>query len=280
MHAHPRWLVRQRLVWILAAALLCSIPVATRPAAADRPMAPLAMAERADQPARAVPCRQNVYPLMPNSGVLMDNPPAWYRPVTMASIGLSPDADETDIPGLNTTTSNSPRFRLDVSLHGHWVVWRSTSVMRSESLVAMFDGPGNLSNGFQENPNPWWDPAANAHINGVLDAGDWLDANFDELSTPIAALGSEFDAHIAQKTRMILPVFDQVETHDLGEPYYMHVQRLIEVRLLDYALTRPEYSMEGYLEFALLDDDKVCAATDSLYMPITARSAPAAPQSP
>jgi hypothetical protein len=264
MTSYPRWPVRRWLIWLLAAALLTSIPGALQPqpAAADRSGAPQA----APAP-RAVPCRQNVYPLMPAVALLADNQPAWYQPVTMASLGLSPDADEADIPGLNTTTPNSPRFRVGELFP--WVLWRASNDpwAASEPLAPKLTGAGTLSDGFVEYKRT-------LSMNGVLDAGDWLAYNYyGNVQPPVADLHAALTAHIAAKTRMILPAYDSVEHNDIGFPPIYRMQRFIEVRLLNYEFATPE-GWSGYLEFALLDANKVCMSTAALYMPRTARSAP------
>lgn len=120
-----------------------------------------------------MPCRQNVYPLMPHVELLEDNPGSWYRPVTMAALGLADDADAADIPALNTTTPNSPRFR--VERWTPWVLWRASNEpwVASEPLAPMFTGPGTLSEGLVEYRRSFGSPT----LNGVLDAGDWLAYN-------------------------------------------------------------------------------------------------------
>jgi hypothetical protein len=264
MHVNWRW----RAVALVAVALFSSIYGVARPqpAAADPAVNATPPASSADS-ARTVPCRRNVYPLMPNTILLEDNPPSWYRPVTMASIGLSPDAEESEIPGLNTTTPNSPRFHVDEP--GAWVLWKSKYEYSSAPLLPMFMGEGTLSDGFAE--YPFW-PQDSGRLNGVLDAGDWLSLNFDQYGVPLADLEAVLDTHIAAKTRMILPVFDDASWQDIGASPIYRMQRLIEVRLLGYELTRSDESwMRGYLEFALLDDQKVCVATAALFMSNLAR---------
>jgi hypothetical protein len=259
MNLLPRWYVRSGLALLLAAVL-------TSVAAAGQPADPFV----APTP-RAVPCRQNVYPLLSPVQLLQDNQPSWYRPVTMESIGLSPDADEAEIPALNTTTPNSPRFRIES--HFNWVVWRSSNDTwpASEPFVPMITGTGTLIDGYEE-----YDLTLNSpNINGVLDVGDWLAHNYYTQDNPsLEEVHAALDAHIANKTRMILPVYDAMNGQDIGAPYIFHIARLIEVRLLKHALTKPG-RLEGYLEVALLDDDKVCMSTTAIYIPRTVRSAPA-----
>jgi hypothetical protein len=264
MHVNWRW----RGVALAAVTLFGSIYGVARPqpAAADPAVNATRPASSADS-ARTVPCRRTVYPLMPNTILLDDNPPSWYRPVTMASIGLSPDADETAIPGLNTITPNSPRFRINDSFA--WVLWKSEYASSSAALLPMFMGEGTLSDGFTEYPGR----QGASHANGVLEAGDWLSLNFDQPVVPLADLTAVLDAHIAAKTRMILPAYDESDWQDIGAPPIYRMQRLIEVRLLDYELIRPADNpwFHGYLEFALLDNQKVCVATAALFMPNLAR---------
>lgn len=72
---------------------------------------------------------------------------------------------------------------------------------------------------------------------------------------------------------MILPVYDLISGHDLAKVFYLRIQRFVEVRLLAQGLyfDTSFQGIVGYLEFALLDTNKVCPATDFLYIPATAR---------
>ncbi|HYF64081.1 MAG TPA: hypothetical protein VD886_14765 [Herpetosiphonaceae bacterium] len=254
-----RWRVGRRGIALAALAVLSSIHGAAQPwPAAANPLAASTAAPR------EVPCRRNVYPIMPNTIVLEDNQPSWYRPVTMASIGLSPDSDEAAIPALNTTTANSPRFRVDMTDYGFWVLWKSKHEYSGAPLLPMLTGEGTLIDGFNEYPG--WTPDPN----GVLDAGDWLSLNFGPTESPLADMQALLDGHIAAKTRITLPVFDEVNWQDIGASPIARMQRLIEVRLLDYGVTQSSPWVD-YLEFALLDNQKVCLATAALFMPNVAQ---------
>ncbi|HYF65081.1 MAG TPA: hypothetical protein VD886_19805 [Herpetosiphonaceae bacterium] len=231
---------------------------------------------QADPSMRTVPCRSNVYPIVLANSVFTENLPAWYQPVTLASIGLPPDAENSAIPALNTATPQSPRFRAGTRGLSNWVVWITGWDYDSAPLIPMLTGAGNLSEGFQELPNAsWLNPSyPTAPANNVLDAGDWVAINDIADATPLAELTPTLDFHIAQKTLMILPVFDAMEGQDLGQPAFVHIKRFIQVRLLDYNLNKNEGWLQGYLEFALVDDNKTCLATAALYIPLTAQSAP------
>jgi hypothetical protein len=284
----------RQLVWLGIITLIGGI-VGWTPAAAVQPsraapaLSVVAGAPpAADGTARTVPCRSNVYPVLANTTLFDDYswyPYSWYRPVTMASIGLEPDADPATIPGLNTTTPNSPRFRISMYGWGEWGLWHTTATgaygYEYEDMLPMFSRAGNLSDGFAEYPNPTiespWPqpPPPYPSVNGVLEPGDWLGPNYaaTRASTPIVALKEALDEHIAQKTRMILPVYNLISGHDLAEVFYMRIERFVEVRLLAQTIYfDPSFQgIVGYLEFALLDTNKVCSATDFLYMPAMAR---------
>jgi hypothetical protein len=256
---------RWRMVALAAAAILINIPgaIQARPAADPLVAAPMASSALPADPAREVPCRRNVYPLAAYYKLLEDTPPHWYRPVTMASIGLSPDADEAAIPGLNTTTANSPRFRVNMIDYGRWVLWKSKQTYSETPLVPMMTGEGTLGEGFVE--YKWVGPDQTVP-NGILDAGDWLAMNYFP-TMPITDYTDVLDSHIAAKTQMTILLSDIGDLQDIGFPTIYRVQRLIQVRLLDYGPTQLRSPWDGYLEFALLDDQKVCLATAALYMP-------------
>jgi hypothetical protein len=226
----------------------------------------------ADPPLRTVPCRRNVYPFVPWYEFLEERLPTWYQPVTMASIGLPADADNAAIPALNTTTPQSPRFRVPIYHRGQWVQWISSDTLFSSPLIPMLAGPGNLSAGFQE-ANAWiFEHAPPPPVNYVLEVGDWLTVNYPHPLTPLAVLTATLNQHRTDKTLMILPIYDAGQYSDLGHPWFLRIQRFIQVRLLDYAITEPHG--EGYLEFALVDDQKVCLATTTLALPRVVRVVP------
>jgi hypothetical protein len=225
-----------------------------------------------DPPPRTVPCRSHVYPFVPWSEVLEERLPTWYQPVTMASIGLPADADNAAIPALNTTTAQSPRFRVTIERSGQWVHWISRDILYSSPLIPMLAGPGNLSPGFQE-ANAWiFEHGPPPPTNHVLEVGDWLAVNYPHPITPVSALTATLNLHIADKTLMILPIADAAQYSDLGHPWFLRIQRFIQVRVLGYAITEP--SGVGYLEFALVDDHKVCLATTTLTLPRIVRGVP------
>jgi hypothetical protein len=226
----------------------------------------------ADPPSRTVPCRTNVYPFVPWYEDLEERLPNWYQPVTMASIGLPADADNAAIPALNTTTPQSPRFRVPMYERGQWVLWISSDTVFSSPLIPMLAGPGNLSAGFQE-ANAWiYEHAPPPPVNYVLEAGDWLTVNYPHPLTPLSVFTATLNQHRTDKTLMILPIYDNAQYSDAGHPWFIRIQRFIQVRLLDYAITEPHGA--GYLEFALVDNQKVCLATTTLALPRIVRGVP------
>jgi hypothetical protein len=220
-------------------------------------------------------CVDYVYPITLHTAYLDNNQPAWYRPVTLASVGLGADAEDAQIPSLNSTNSNSPRFRIyrnpnTVGLPGNysWVRWNGNELQASGGdLVAALTGAGSLSQGFHEFPPPPEDPVALPLLNGSLEPGDWLAANAGNVVT--TDLVTALNAHIATKTRMILPVHFLITGWGNSPGSAYKVDRFVEVRLLRYDL-----SPTGWFELALVQDNKTCGPT-----PPTATSTAAPPDS-
>jgi hypothetical protein len=216
-------------------------------------------------PITAVPCRSNVYPIVLDRLALEAYPQRWYKPVTMESIGLSLDADNAQIPSLNTLNNKSPRFRVVSNAQNtlpnrfYWVRWNSSVLTESQDLLAMLSGAGTLADGFSEYGPPVEDPAAIPLVNGMLEAGDWV--AWYQFTPSNADIQAALDAHIAQKTRLILPVYDTILGSANSQLVFFHVQRFVEVRLLSYDLAG------AYLEFALIDADKTCLASSFAYLP-------------
>jgi hypothetical protein len=207
-------------------------------------------------------CVDYVYPLTLHKAYLDNNPPAWYKPVTLASVGLSATAEDSQIPGLNSTVSNSPRFRIyrnpnTVGLPANysWARWNGHEIQGSQQQLAdALTGAGTLGQGFHEFPPPPEDPGALPLLNGSLEVGDWLATDTGNVSSIdiVAAL----DSHIGNKTRMILPIHDRFFGQGNSNDSSYHVERFVEVRLLRYNL-----SPTGWFELALIQDNKTCGPT-------------------
>ncbi|HYF65670.1 MAG TPA: vWA domain-containing protein, partial [Herpetosiphonaceae bacterium] len=199
-------------------------------------------------------CLDNVFPIALDRLALENNQPSWYKPMPLAN----PYAENAQIPGLNTTNANSPRFRVyNPSNNGGWFFWTrwngNQSSWSSADFTAALTGRGTLSNGFSEaSPLPF-DPAALPLVNGILEAGDWLPHGYGFFSNDIK---NALDSHIANKDLMVLPVYDKVQaTGDSSGGF--HVVRFVQVRLLDYNLS----GSNPYFEFALIEDNKQCFGT-------------------
>jgi hypothetical protein len=207
-------------------------------------------------------CVDYVYPITFGKASLEANPPAWHRPVTLASIGLSADAENAQIPSLNSTNQNSPRFRIyrspntvGVPANYSWARWNGNESGGSQQqLAAALTGAGNLGLGFSEFPPPASDPAALPLLNGILEPGDWLAGDIGNISSGDVHTALQY--HIATKTRMILPVHSLSVLPTNTSGYGYKVDRFVEVRLLSYDL-----SPNGYFELALIQDNKTCGPT-------------------
>jgi hypothetical protein len=114
-------------------------------------------------------------------------------------------------------------------------------------------GTGSLAAGFSEFAPPASDPAALALVNGRLEAGDWLAGTGATVSTTAR---NALDRHIAQKTMLVLPVYDTVVGPGASADSGYRVERFIQVRLLRYQLTP---TSQAYLEFGLVNDNHLCA---------------------
>jgi hypothetical protein len=197
----------------------------------------------------------NVFPIALNRLALENNQPYWYKPVPLQN----PYADNGAIPSLNTTNTNSPRFRAYSTYNNGgqylWARWNGDEASGSTAdLNAALTGAGTLGQGFSEFPPPASDPAAIPLVNGALEAGDWLAGTS---ATAANADGmAALDWHIANKTLMILPVYDQFTGNGNWPDSGYHIVRFVQVRLLGYSFG----GSNKYFEFALVQDNKTCAA--------------------
>jgi hypothetical protein len=214
----------------------------------------------ADGAAGAGTCVNGVYPITYHKIYMEKNLPHWYKPVTMESVGLSPLAAASQIPSLNTTNSNSPRFRVyrnpsTVGISGNfsWTRWNGQAQQGSQQmLAASLTGSGNLADGFSEATPPPDDTAALRLMNGRMEVGDWLATDSGNVASN--DVKAALDAHIAQKTFMILPIHDAVNGNGNSPGSGFHIERFVKVRLLNYDL-----SPNGWFEFALIQDKAFCA---------------------
>jgi hypothetical protein len=205
-------------------------------------------------------CINNVFPIAVNKLSLQNNLPYWYQPRTLDSVGLSAFANNNEIPSLNTTNSNSPRFRVYANNYNfgptyYWGRWNGAEASgSSQDLSTALTGNGNLAAGFSERTPPASDPAALPLVNGRLESGDWLAGTGATAST--TATQAALDSHIAQKTILILPVYDSFVGNGGSADSGYHVVGFIQVRLLSYQFSP---SSQGYLEFALVNGNYLCA---------------------
>jgi hypothetical protein len=214
----------------------------------------------ADGAAGSGPCVQGVYPITYHKIYMEKNLPAWFKPVTMESVGLSPLAEDGSIPSLNTTNNNSPRFRVmrnpnSVGIPGNfsWTRWNGAAQQGSQQmLAASLTGSGNLAAGFSESTPPPYDTAAQRLMNGRMEVGDWLASDTGNVSSN--DVRAALDAHIAQKTFMILPIHDAVNGQGNSNDSGYHIERFVKVRLLRYDL-----GPNGWFEFALIQDKAFCS---------------------
>ncbi|HYF62890.1 MAG TPA: vWA domain-containing protein, partial [Herpetosiphonaceae bacterium] len=207
-------------------------------------------------------CIDYVYPIMLGKVYLESNQPAWYKPVTLASLGLGADAENAQIPSLNTINSSSPRFRiyrespnqLGIAGRFYWTRWNGhESTGSTNQLAASLTGAGNLGQGFNEANPPAADPGAFPRFNGVLEVGDWLAVDTGSVSSN--DISAALNSHIVNKTRMIMPVYNLID--GVSTLTKLRTDRFVEVRLLDYALG----ISNPWLELALVQDNKTCGPT-------------------
>jgi hypothetical protein len=214
----------------------------------------------ADGAAGAGSCVNGVYPITYHKIYMEKNLPAWYKPVSMEAVGLSPLAEDAQIPSLNTTNSNSPRFRVyrnpnTVGIPGNfsWTRWNGAAQQGSQQMLSdSLTGAGNLADGFSESNPPPDDTAALRLMNGRMEVGDWLASDTGNVSSQ--DVRAALDAHITQKTFMILPIHDRFFGQGNSNDSGYHIERFVKVRLLRYDL-----SPNGYFEFALIQDKAFCA---------------------
>jgi hypothetical protein len=204
-------------------------------------------------------CINNTFPIAVKNLTLQANLPYWYKPRTLESIGLSPFADDASIPSLNTTNSASPRFRVyarsdQVGPTFYWGRWNGAEASgSSQDLSTALTGNGSLAAGFSERTPPASDPAAIPLVNGRLEAGDWLaGTGASPLNT---ATMNALNSHIAQKTMLVLPVYDSFVGNGASNDSGYHIVSFIQVRLLRYDLG----GSQPYLEFGLVNGNHLCA---------------------
>ncbi|HEY1012980.1 MAG TPA: PKD domain-containing protein [Herpetosiphonaceae bacterium] len=235
-HAETRRRLGGRFRLALAALALAVLVGASAPASAfpttarfSAPAQPAALA--------AVPLAQagsscQVYPIAVPEQELMSSPTApGPRPMP------NPWADVSAIPQYS-------RFRVSFVGPAPYVRYlRWTEDTSSLTLAAALAGGGTLGSGFAEGAPPATDPGAERQVNGILEAGDWLSV----LTNQIANVGIPeiLDRHIAQRTLMILPVYD---TLAVSGSLKARTSQLIRVRLLSYNLS----SNPRFLEFGLV----------------------------
>jgi hypothetical protein len=227
-------------------------------ATAVTPAPPTSGASSAPPAASLKPCMDYVYPIAVDTRALQDNPGVWYQPVTLASIGLNPDADDIAIPFLNIFTPSSPRFRVSDNETGPWFSWTRWDGTSSDgtafNLTAAMTGTGTLSQGFSEMDPTGFSPEAVPLVNGRLEAGDllpWQDVQ------PGDDIGAALDTLIKQKTLLVLPIYRFVYGRGISVGMGLQVDRFVQVRLLGYDLGS-SYT-DRYFEFALVRDSLDCA---------------------
>jgi hypothetical protein len=200
-----------------------------------------------------------MFPIAVNKLALQANRPYWYKPVSLESIGLSPFANAAEIPGLNSSNSYSPRFRVYANDYNfgptyYWGRWNGAAASGSSlDLSTALTGNGSLAAGFSERTPPASDPAAIPLVNGRLESGDWL-AGTGASPLNTATLDA-LNSHIAQKTMLVLPVYDSFVGNGASNDSGYHVASFIQVRLLNYNLG----GSQPYLEFALVNGNHLCA---------------------
>jgi hypothetical protein len=207
-------------------------------------------------------CINNTFPIAVSKLALEKNLPYWYKPISMEARGLSPFADDPSIPSLNSTNPASPRFRVYATTNNYssgptyyWARWNGADSSGSSlDLSTALSGVGNLAAGFSEFAPPASDPAALPLVNGRLEAGDWLAGTGATAST--TATYEALNHHIAQKTMLVLPVYDMVVGPGASAGSGYRVERFIQVRLLNYQLVP---NGNAYLEFALVNGNHLCA---------------------
>jgi Flp pilus assembly protein TadG len=125
------------------------------------------------------------------------------------------------------------------------------------ATAAMLTGPGNIAGGFDE--APW--PTGNNDLNlpkpqgyplspGTLSGGDWVYPNTG-VSNRIE-IRQQLDWHIANRTVMILPIYDAIAGGGNASSY--HISRLGAFLLLGYNLNG-----QGFFKFAYLGNGGECA---------------------
>jgi hypothetical protein len=177
--------------------------------------------------------------------------PITVRDSMLGSDGfVNPDGYYTDETYQNKTWK---RISLHDAIHNPsggfaWLRWSADAGDKkggsnAAAIAAMMTSPGNIASGFDE--APW--PSSNS-LNlpkpdgyplqpGQLSPGDWAYVNTGVANT--TKLGQALDNHIAERTRMTLPIFDaQVGS---GNTQTYHISRPGTFLLLGYSLTNPMY---------------------------------------
>lgn len=194
-------------------------------------------------------CVDHVFPIAVNQLALQANLPYWNRPLPMAD----PSAPAASIPREN-------RFRVyrqpsaDTPATFAWGRWNGAEATgTSLDLSTALSGTGSLAAGFSELPPPASDPDALPLVNGVLEPGDWLAGTGATVTT--AETRAALNQHIANKTMMILPVYDTAVVNGGPAESGYRIVRFALVRLLAYQFTP---SNTSYLELALVADPHSC----------------------
>ncbi len=193
-------------------------------------------------------CTRNVYPITFHIRFMEVDPtrvPYPHDPEPMPD----PAAEVADIPV--SARMQVVRDPNEVSGSGFsWVRWSGDMSSGSAyELVDALTGSGTLWAGFSERTPP---PTGytNGPTLGVLEAGDWVAVK----AGLAASLSEPLDYHIANKTLMILPIFDLQSGADNNPEAAFRVARLVQVRLLSYTTQ----GNRMFLDFGLVQDPYIC----------------------
>ena len=190
-------------------------------------------------------CARNVYPIVFHAKFLEADPSRLPYPNAPEPMP-DPAAEVADIPV--SARLQVMRYSIESSSRFSFVRWNGDESTGSASALSdALTGSGTLWAGFSEKTPP---PTGftNGPTPGVLEAGDWV-----AVKTGLAvSLSAQFDYHIANKTLMILPVFDLQSGNNTHPEASFRVMRLVQVRLLSY--TNPSTT----LDFGLVQDPYIC----------------------
>lgn len=173
----------------------------------------------------------------------------------------NPDRRYTDPPYRNKTVKRIYTHDRDTPNGGfHWLRWKADqNAGNATELEEMLAGPGNLGEGFTENPWPSSNSASLPKPDvyptrpNQLNSGDWIHGNSGISNR--SGVRAAMDAHIANRTVLNLPVYDAFAGNGNNADSSYHMAWLGSFLLLDY--DRTGYS---WFEVAYVGQANDCAS--------------------